>query len=417
MSPAESLHATLAAPTRPPEPPCAPLLWDIFCHVIDNWGDLGVCWRLARQLAQRGQRVRLWADDASALAWMAPRALQSPSHGQPGGHLLGQGELAGLRVYPWPRQQPDAPAPAVEPGDVLIEAFGCHIEPHWVQALQPEGRAGQVWLNLEYLSAEPWAERCHGLPSPVLSGPLVGRCKWFYYPGFTAGSGGLLREIANCPAPEATPSSEPSEPSAPDITRLQILLFCYQAPALPALLADPALAQAHWLLTAGRAQAAWQAAWSGQPDSPAQTTATDANTNPPPFPAHSPPTPQTTLLPLLAQTEFDALLRTCHLNLVRGEDSLVSALWAGQPLLWQLYPQHDGAHLAKLDAFLDWLDAPPCLRQWHRVWNGVPSGAALPPLTVQRLQTWRHCILAARQRLLQQADLVSQLLGFVAEKR
>ena len=172
-----------------------------------------------------------------------------------------------------------------------------------------------------------------------------------------------------------------------------MLLFCYHATALPALLVDPALAQAHWLVAAGRTQATWQAVWSGQPP------------------------PKTTLLPLLAQTEFDALLRTCHLNLVRGEDSLVSALWAGQPLLWQLYPQHDGAHLAKLDAFLDWLDAPPCLRQWHRVWNGVPSGAALPPLTVQRLQTWQRCIQAARQRLLQQADLVSQLLGFVAEKR
>ena len=153
--------------------PATPPLWDIFCHVIDNWGDLGVCWRLARQLAKQGQRVRLWVDDASALAWMAPAALQPQDQGQHGGYLLGQGELAGLRVYPWPRQQPDTPAPAVEPGDVLIEAFGCHIEPHWVQALQPEGRAGQVWLNLEYLSAEPWVERCHGLPSPVLSLSLI----------------------------------------------------------------------------------------------------------------------------------------------------------------------------------------------------------------------------------------------------
>jgi len=38
-------------------------------------------------------------------------------------------------------------------------------------------------------------------------------------------------------------------------------------------------------------------------------------------------------------------------------------------------------------------------------------------LTAQRLQAWRQCIQAARQRLLQQADLVSQLLGFVGEKR
>ncbi|KJS70863.1 MAG: hypothetical protein JM57_08085 [Comamonadaceae bacterium BICA1-1] len=422
------------------------MLWDIFCHVIDNWGDLGVCWRLARQLAQRGQRVRLWADDASALAWMAPGVLQSqgqslgPQSSQHGSQhgglyaaaLLGQGELAGLSVHPWPRQQPGAPAPAVEPGDVLIEAFGCHIEPHWVQALQPEGRPGQVWINLEYLSAEPWVERCHGLPSPMLSGPLAGRCKWFYYPGFTAGSGGLLREHSasasdsgSCtalgdtrntclPLPPPSKSSPVVPPVVPPAAHLQVLLFCYQAEALPVLLADPALAQAHWLVTAGRAQAAWCAA-RPNPDNPSHQT------SPPGLPKLPPeqtgtlnaPTPRATLLPLLAQTEFDALLRTCHLNFVRGEDSLVSALWAGQPLVWQLYPQHDGSHHAKLEAFLHWLAAPPCLRQWHRVWNGAQPATALPPLTAQRLQQWRHCVQAARQRLLQQSDLVSQLLGFV----
>ena len=32
------------------------MLWDLFCRVIDNHGDLGVCWRLARDLAARGER-------------------------------------------------------------------------------------------------------------------------------------------------------------------------------------------------------------------------------------------------------------------------------------------------------------------------------------------------------------------------
>ncbi|MEO7887531.1 MAG: elongation factor P maturation arginine rhamnosyltransferase EarP, partial [Polaromonas sp.] len=44
------------------------LQWDIFCKVIDNFGDIGVCWRLAADLASRGHKVRLWVDDASALA-------------------------------------------------------------------------------------------------------------------------------------------------------------------------------------------------------------------------------------------------------------------------------------------------------------------------------------------------------------
>jgi len=97
---------------------------------------------------------------------------------------------------------------------------------------------------------------------------------------------------------------------------------------------------------------------------------------------------------------------------------LVSALWAGQPLVWQLYPQDDDAHHAKLEAFLDWLDAPACLRQWHRAWNDVEAARAeLPPLTAQRLQRWRHCTLQARQRLSQQGDLLGQLLRFANGKR
>jgi len=47
--------------------------WDLFCRVIDNFGDIGVCWRLAADLAGRGEAVRLWTDDAGALAWMAPQ--------------------------------------------------------------------------------------------------------------------------------------------------------------------------------------------------------------------------------------------------------------------------------------------------------------------------------------------------------
>ena len=73
--------------------------WDVFCRVIDNLGDVGVCWRLARDLAARGDTVRLWIDDASALAWMAP------------------GGATGVEVGAF-----DA---AGDPGEVVVEAFGC----------------------------------------------------------------------------------------------------------------------------------------------------------------------------------------------------------------------------------------------------------------------------------------------------
>jgi len=110
------------------------------------------------------------------------------------------------------------------------------------------------------------------------------------------------------------------------------------------------------------------------------------------------------------------MLWACDLNFVRGEDSLVRALWAGQPFVWQIYPQHDDAHHAKLHAFLDWLQAPPTLRRWHAQWNGLEPAAALPPLDSGTLAEWRGCARAARHGLLAQPDLLTQLLGFVAEK-
>jgi len=117
--------------------------WDLFCRVIDNHGDLGVCWRLAADLASRGETVRLWVDDPLALHWMAP------------GH---ETTTPGVTVLRWAE-----PLAEVDPGDVVIEAFGCDPPPAFVDSM---ARRIPVWINLEYLSAEDYVERNHGLPSP-----------------------------------------------------------------------------------------------------------------------------------------------------------------------------------------------------------------------------------------------------------
>ena len=120
--------------------------WDIFCKVIDNYGDIGVCWRLAADLARRGARVRLWVDDASALAWMAPEALT--------------GKSPGVRVLPWAMASDRGLLAGLEPADVWIEAFGCEIPlPFLSHGLATPRVAGApaVWINLEYLSPASFA--------------------------------------------------------------------------------------------------------------------------------------------------------------------------------------------------------------------------------------------------------------------
>jgi uncharacterized repeat protein (TIGR03837 family) len=355
------------------------MLWDIFCKVIDNHGDIGVCWRLSTQLAARGELVRLWVDDGSALGWMAP------------------GGCPGVQVLPW-----DAQSQPQEPGAVVIEAFGCELDPAFQAAIAARSRqqGGQpAWINLEYLTAESFAERNHGLPSPVLAGPAAGLTKHFFYPGFRPRTGGLLREqdLAQRQARfDRHGWLSRHGIDAGDGARL-VSMFCYEPALLDQLLAQWARGPGRTkvLVTAGRAAAAVQAAFATRARLEPEWNRFSALT--------------ISWLPLLTQPDFDHLLWACDLNFVRGEDSLVRALWAGKPLVWQIYPQHDDAHHAKLTAFLDWLEAPPPLREFHLAWNGVggPLPAPLP-------HTWDGCVQQGRARLFAQDDLVTQLMRFVA---
>ena len=316
------------------------LTWDIFCRVIDNYGDIGVCWRLAADLAGRGETVRLWVDDASALAWMAPRGAR--------GVAVGDFDAAG------------------EPGDVVIEAFGCDPPAGVVERMAARRSAPPVWINLEYLSAQTWVERAHGLPSPQRNGLT----KWFYFPGFTPATGGLLREPGLLQA-----RRDFTRPAGPR----RAMVFCYDTPAMARLPAAAAEAE-YWLC---------------------------------PGPAQGLQSPRRRPLPFTDQVGFDRWLWSVDLAIVRGEDSLVRAIWAGTPFIWHIYPQHDGAHRDKLDALLDRLQPDAAVRAvWH-AWNGFAPWPASWPDEVH----WQAATRALRDRLAAQDDLVTQLQRFVNAKR
>jgi uncharacterized repeat protein (TIGR03837 family) len=231
----------------------------------------------------------------------------------------------------------------------------------------------------------------HGLPSPVMCGPAKGWTKQFFYPGFTPETGGLLRETDLLERQQRFDRQAWRKQHAPDLASegLLISLFCYEPAALPQLLAQLVDTPHHLLVTPGRPLAAVQQALAGMP-------------------AH----PSWSALPYTTQDGFDEMLWACDLNFVRGEDSLVRALWAGQPFVWHIYPQDDNAHHDKLEAFWDWMQAPKSLRLVHRVWNGI-KGGELPVLSSSTLADWASCAQTARQRLLEQNDLVSQLRSFV----
>nr|WP_100550085.1 MULTISPECIES: elongation factor P maturation arginine rhamnosyltransferase EarP [unclassified Pseudomonas] len=341
--------------------------WDIFCSVVDNYGDIGVTWRLARQLAaEQGHAVRLWVDELGAFVRLCPEASVDAECQHWGG----------VEVRQWRE-----PFPAVEPAQVVIEAFACQLPSAYIEAMAASGTR-RLWLNLEYLSAEDWVAGCHGLPSPQPSGLQ----KFFFFPGFVEGTGGLLREAdllarrrtfqADTQAQQALLQSLGviREPGA----RL-ISLFAYEnaglAGWLDALAADSQSTQL--LVPQGKVLANLQA-WLGEVQLVPGDQRQRSNL-------------QIHVLPFVAQDDYDRLLWCCDLNAVRGEDSFVRAQWAGRPLLWHIYPQEEGVHWDKLEAFLaiynaDLMpEAAAVQAEFWRAWNaGRGMEAAWPAL----LEVW-----------------------------
>jgi uncharacterized repeat protein (TIGR03837 family) len=354
--------------------------WDIFCRVIDNYGDAGVCWRLARDLARRGTPVRLWIDDATPLTWMAPQGCE------------------GVSVHAWA----DAPA-QYEPGQVVIEAFGCELDDAVKAKLAKAAQQDRqpAWINLEYLSAEDYVERSHGLPSPQMSGPAKGLVKHFFYPGFTERTGGLIREPDLPVRQQNFKASDWLQSQGIPLVTAQgetprISLFCYEPPALRDLI-EQLLEQerpSQLLVTHGR--------------SAAHCRNTLAAMN---LPEHGTGQLQIIYLPALTQDDYDHLLWACDLNFVRGEDSLVRAIWAGKPFVWNIYPQDDGAHVAKLRAFLGFSGFHENQQSGFGIWNQIKLGKLDPVLTLCDHVLYQ----SLRCKLLVESDLSTNLLSHIVK--
>src|SRR5487761_1954246 len=358
--------------------------WDIFCNVVDNYGDIGVSWRLARQLAaERGLRVRLWVDDLASFRRICPDIATGveSQHSQ------------GVEVRWWRE-----PFPLVDPADVVVEAFACNPPVSYVAAMAAK-QPKPVWINLEFLSAENWVRGCHGLPSPHPSLPLV---KYFFFPGFVAGTGGLLEEQGLAQARERFQGSSTEQARwwqdlglpAPRAGELQVSLFCYPHNGISALLRAWAAGgtPVRCLVPEGTATAALSAFFG------TSSLAPGASMRKAGF--------EVRIFPFLDQDQYDRLLWCCDLNLVRGEDSFVRAQWAARPLLWQIYPQQEGAHRPKLQAFLDLYcaglaagTAAAVTRMWQ-AWNKsdeVEVEAAWPGFWEHKVELQQYAQSWARQ--------------------
>ncbi|MDE1942645.1 MAG: elongation factor P maturation arginine rhamnosyltransferase EarP [Betaproteobacteria bacterium] len=372
--------------------------WDLFCRVIDNFGDAGVAWRLARQLqAEQGADVRLILDDIATLARLDHRV-------SPDADVQTVGDITVVR---W-----GGALGAV--ADVVVETFACEAPAEYVEAMAERSPA-PAWINLEYLSAEDWVGRCHRLPSPH---PRHALTRHFFFPGFGPETGGLLREQGLLAARDAFRDDPAARNrfwrelslSAPAAEERVVSLFGYDTVQVHDLFdVWTASAQPVRCLIPDGTPLALRAAHHAR-------RASDS---------HSAMLGSLTLawIPFRDQVDYDPLLWVADFNFVRGEDSFVRAQWAAKPMAWHIYPQSGDAHRIKLEAFLEKYLAglePPIAQRVHDLflaWNGEghlgEAWNALSgdwPLWATHARLWAGRLAAAPDLVSNLADFVQKLL-------
>jgi uncharacterized repeat protein (TIGR03837 family) len=362
--------------------------------VVDNYGDIGVTWRLARQLvAEHALPVRLWVDDLRAFERICPEIDIN----------VAQQFQQGVEVRHWPSEWLHT-----EAADVVIAAFACQLPSDYMDAMA-ERKKPPLWMNLDYLSAEDWVIGCHGLPSVKYKTVQ----KFFFFPGFQQGTGGLLREHGLLER-----RRQFQQDALAQRTFLQSLgidrgegaqlisLFAYEnaglASWLDVLAADSQ--PTHLLVPEGRVLG-YVAQWLD-----VETLSVGA--------IHVRQSLTVQVLPFVRQDQYDHLLWCCDFNAVRGEDSFVRAQWAGRPMLWHIYQQDEDIHLDKLDAFLALYTkglSPAAAEAMNGLWRAWSAGQPIGEHWLASRKHWPELQGNAQKWCLEQglqADLAAALVQF-----
>ena len=310
---------------------------DIFCHVVDNFGDIGFVYRFARefQASHPYSRIRVFVDDLNALCSV-----------NPGVDPAKTAQHIDNIEYVDSRKLTDEVERELDIADVLVEAFACHIPENVLKAAESRPR---VIINLEHLSAEAWVDGYHLKPSLLSS---VNLTKYFFMPGFTAATGGVIVDprikrtgprlaerrdaVLRCLLRQA---------GAGHIDNLEDSLvgtvFTYER-GFDNLVHDlNGLHRSSILLVfgekSGRGMARTLERAGGCRISEHCYTSGKV---------------RVVFMPFMAQPRYDALLYCTDFNIVRGEDSLVRALLAARPYIWNAYLQDEKYQKVKVEALL-----------------------------------------------------------------
>lgn len=301
---------------------------DIFCDVIDNYGDAGVCLHLARNLSFQDYSVRLFCNNLTVLNTLLNEQDLNNDH---------------LTIENW-----EQPLTIYQASQVVISAFNCRFDPVTTQSLQQaQNQNGTIIINLEYLSAEDWVESCHGLTSFVDNLNV-----YYFFPGFTSKTGGLNVDRTFKDQCKLNLQKLKEQLLSPHSTRT-FSLFGYHNPIIADLIkvCSHSACTNEMLVFEGLALENLESITKLSFKLNETTKLNDKLS--------------INVSPMVSHERYDEILLNSDFNLVRGEDSIVRAMHTGHPFLWHIYPQDENAHLTKLQSFLQ--------RMEHICLNDIPQ--------------------------------------------
>lgn len=294
----------------------------ILCKVVDNFGDIGVVYRLAKALTELCNnpinnfpkiKLRIVVDNLHSFSLLEPKIDEKKSIQ----------EINEWKVLQWNDNEICLSEFQKNPPKIIIECFQCG-RPDWLDHLLFDIKVPNIVniVMLDYLTAEDYAETFHCLKSLTRSARVQ---KVNFMPGFTTKTGGLIQD-------ENFINFKPIEKNLDN--NFNAVFFSYTKDWMPVV---KALNTFNKEITKNTLQIL---AAKGVGLSSFLQACKEAN-----FTVKE--------LDFLPQKEWDNLLYNSPLLFIRGEDSLSRACLSGKPFIWHAYPQSEDYQLVKVQALLE----------------------------------------------------------------
>ena len=279
---------------------------DIFCEVIDNYGDVGVAYRLAREFKRiyPHKRLRFFINKTEEI------------------NLIKKSNDIEIITYKDIFKVENS-------ADLIIETFACEIPKEYMDKAL---RSSKLIINLEYFSAEDWVDDFH-LQESFLGGSLK---KYFFIPGLSKKSGGILLDNEFLERKKQVEENREYYLEKFEIKEKYDLVgsvFSYEKNFDSLIKELKKLDKKVLLLVLSEKTQKNFIKYFDNSNNYDKIKAVK--------------------LPFFTYDKYEELLSLCDFNLVRGEDSFVRALLLGKPFLWHIYPQEENIHIQKLNSFLE----------------------------------------------------------------